>query len=193
MMKRCGTAVPSSSMVVPSYVNRVPGLRGIQMLSIWIGRAKRPGSKAASGGAALAPSGRRSCAPAQPTNSPTDQMAASAATIVRIMAPGPPTGSLQAVGILQLHQQLIGIETETISEIAHQVVVEHDEQIAEGIERPTQPRIGTETPALVVVLQEAAHLQVGRHVHLSSGAVQALHEGSLRQSGTVALPAQFRG
>ena len=69
----------------------------------------------------------------------------------------------EAKRVLELHEQLVGEELPTIGQVLHVVIVD-DEQITELPERSSKPRVGSQLVRLVVVLDEAAELEIGREV-----------------------------
>src|SRR5438093_10663461 len=88
---------------------------------------------------------------------------------------------LPSQGILDLHQKLVRSELPALPRLldgpSHVVVVRH-EQVAEGMEGPPQAGGGAERPALVVVLQEVRHLELGRELELGMDPVEELGESS---------------
>src|SRR5207244_11726386 len=123
-------------------------------LSVWVEGSKLAAPTSSSGCGAGLSAALTSRFPSQTVNSPAHDRAVSHEM------------RLEAIGILHLHQQLVGIEHEAIVEIAPQVVIEDDEQVAEGAARPEHPRLGAEVAAFIGVLEEARDLQVGANVHL---------------------------
>src|SRR5512145_197165 len=77
---------------------------------------------------------------------------------------------LRPPGVLDFHDQRIRLEVPAprfaVAERALQIVVIDNEQITSRAERPSHTRVRAHRVALVVILNEAAQLQVGREFEL---------------------------
>ncbi|RLA19024.1 MAG: hypothetical protein DRQ56_06310, partial [Gammaproteobacteria bacterium] len=83
--------------------------------------------------------------------------------------------------VTQLDGELVGVELPLILGNTFYVVVVDHVKIRQGGYRPAQAGVAADRIAFVVVLDEAAQLQVGREVQLKPGAEQVLVEGAFGQ------------
>ncbi len=84
--------------------------------------------------------------------SPLQEVTCLARLLVEMPNPSVPEG------VLHLDDQLAGIQLPTLVEAVQRVVVVHDEEVTQGMERPAKPGIRADLTQLPLVLDQRAEL-----------------------------------